>query len=129
MQDQDEKRFRVMELFIANAKTYIQLGSGALLLSVAFAREILGTPEERPIPIDPPLVAAWGCFLVAIIAGAFYQYLAVRFLESSSRLEVHHAIDWPRWLIDNPWLAYGVMMAAFYGGACFFTAAAVLRLR
>jgi hypothetical protein len=66
----------------------------------------------------------WVCFLVAIIAGAFYQYLAVKLLEET--------VDWQayevwKWL--EPGLVYGVMLASFYGGTIIFTIYAIIRFR
>jgi hypothetical protein len=119
--------FRVMELFIANAKTYSQLSSGALLLTVAFAREVLAVKKDLPIPLDWTLVATWIFFLVATLAGATYQYLAVRFLEAKAKVPIHHQHDWPWSIRNNPWIIYSVMMFAFYLGALFFTITAIRR--
>jgi hypothetical protein len=117
--------FRVMELFIANAKTYTQLSSGGLLLTVAFAHEVLGVAKDHPIPLDWSMIATWSCFLAATIAGATYQYLAVRFLEAKAKVPIHHAIDWPQVLKRNPWIFYALMMIAFYLGAALFTVTAI----
>lgn len=125
-QDQElENVFRIMGLYIDNAKTYAQLSGGALLLTVAFAREVLGVQEGEPMPLDWSLVATWISFLVSTIAAATYQYFAVRFLEGRSGAPVHHKLDWPRFLRDNPYLVYALMMFSFYLGAVFFTVSAV----
>jgi hypothetical protein len=117
--------FRVMELFIANAKTYIQLSSAALLLTVAYAHEVLGVPAGQRIPANWGLVATWLSFLMATLAGATYQYLAVRFLEAKAKVPIHHRLDWPLALKRNPWIVYALMMLAFYLGAAFFTVTAI----
>src|SRR6267154_602369 len=62
-----EREHKVMTLFIDNAKTYVQLSVGALLLSVTFLREVLGQPKETPIHLDWALVVCWICFLMAVI--------------------------------------------------------------
>ena len=107
-----------MELYIDAAKSYIQLSTGALFLSVAFYRQILG--NEGPLPASPLLGLSWVCFLISIGAGALYQYLAVKYLE------VRYAPDGafyevrPRFLMDHPGVVYGLMLLAFYAGAVLF---------
>jgi len=66
----------------------------------------------------------WSCFLLAILAGAFYQYLAAKYVEG--------IIDWERmevWGWRQAGTIYGVMLAAFYGGTVIFTIYAVLLLK
>lgn len=123
--DDLDRVFRIMELFIANAKTYTQLSSGGLILTVTFAREVLGMADTEPIPWDWSLVATWVFLLVAALSGVTYQYLAVRFLELKTRVPIHHRFDWPHALRRNPWIAYALMMLSFYLGAAFFTATAI----
>jgi hypothetical protein len=121
-----EDTFKIMELFIANAKTYVQLSTGALFLTVAYSREVMGIAEKHPIPLNWSLVASWASFLVATLAGATYQYLAVRFLEDKAKVAIHHhRFDWSLAIRRNPWIAYAFMMAAFYLGAAFFTVTAI----
>jgi hypothetical protein len=45
--DTFERESKVMAVFIDNAKTYVQLSAGALLLTVTFLHEILGIPKEN----------------------------------------------------------------------------------
>src|SRR5713101_5681144 len=73
-----DREHKVITLFIDNAKTYVQLSIGALLLSVTFLREVLGLPKETPIHLDWALVVCWICFLMAVIFGALYQYFACK---------------------------------------------------
>lgn len=67
-----ERQQQIMKMFSDNTKTYIQLGGAALGLTLTFAHEILHVPQGVSIA-DEWMVARWVCFLVAIVAGAFYQ--------------------------------------------------------
>ncbi len=46
-----EDEAKIMNLFIDNAKTYVQLSIGALVLSVTFLRDVLGAPEGKRLPV------------------------------------------------------------------------------
>ena len=117
--DREEK---VMKMFSDNARTYIQLSGAALALTLTFAHEILHVPKEQNI-VDAWMVLMWVCFLLAILAGAFYQYLAVKFLEGC--LDWAHSNVWSWVEAGN---VYGIMLLAFYGGTIIFTGYAVIRL-
>jgi hypothetical protein len=125
--DSFEMESKVMAVFIDNAKTYVQLSAGALLLSVTFLHEILGIPKEQKLPTDHWLVASWWSFLAAIVFGALYQYYAAKFLEWKSGVSRGHH-SWPQSLIEHPWPPYAVMLTAFYFGGLCFTISAVKRL-
>src|SRR5688572_13168168 len=75
----DEER-KIMEGYIDTAKTYTQFSLGALLLSITFIEKVLGLSGK--ISLHYLLMLSWICWLIAALAGAFYQYLAVRFLEN-----------------------------------------------
>ena len=124
--DPFDRECKIMDRFTANAKSYIQISSGALLLSVTFLHEIVGVPRDKPVNPGPVLTAAWICFLVAILAGTTSQYLGVKFLEWKSGLPRSHR-SIPRWIIQHPWPVYGLMLAGFYSGAILFTVAAIQR--
>jgi hypothetical protein len=126
--DSFDREHKVMSLFIDNAKTYTQLSIGALVLSITFVREVLALPKDTPVQLDWQLVTCWTCFLSAVICGSFYQYLAAKFIEKKAGVPRTHRIMWD-WIVDHPWLAYGLMLISFYGGAVFFTAGAIHRLR
>jgi hypothetical protein len=123
-----DKEFKVMGLFIDNAKTYTQLSGAAIALSVTFLREVLGIAKDNPISLDWPLVVSWVCFLIAIGAGVSYQYFAVKFLEWKSAVKRHH-VSLPRSLIEHPWPLYSIMLVTFYAGAVFFTINAIKRFK
>lgn len=122
------QEFKVMGLFIDNAKTYTQLSGAAIALSVTFVREVVGVAKENPISLDWSLVVAWLCFLIAIGAGVAYQYYAAKFLEWKSNIERHHD-SYPRFLIEHPWPLYSLMLVTFYAGAIAFTVGAIARFK
>jgi hypothetical protein len=75
------------------------------------------------------MIWMWACFLFTIIAGAFYQYLAVKDLEiqDAQISGLKNFIPIRGWMA--PGLICGVMLATFYGGAITFTIYAIIRLR
>jgi hypothetical protein len=125
--DSFERECKVMAVFIDNAKSYVQLSAGALLLSVTFLHEILGIPNEQKFPTDRLLFSSWWSFLFAIVFEALYQYYAAKFLELKSGVSRGHH-SWPQFLIEHPWPPYAVMLAAFYFGGVCFTISAVKQL-
>ncbi len=121
-----DNEHKIMTLFIDNAKSYIQLSGAALVLSITFVHEVLGVPAGHKLSVDGWMIGAWIAFLLAIVAGAFYQYLAVKYLE---RLSSIPSFEFWSWLIQQPGVIYGVMLSAFYSGALLFTVEAIARLR
>jgi hypothetical protein len=126
-----EKERIIVSLYIDNAKTYIQLSTGALVLSVALIRGLSGSDS---LPMEPLFVVTWVCWLISILAGVTYQYSAVKYLEI---LEHHYGFlyfkrDWktyvPESLPNNPYRIYGVMMGSFYLGTILFTIAAIIEM-
>jgi hypothetical protein len=118
-----DRRKAVMEMFSENAKTYIQLSGAALALTLTFAKSILHIPESHSI-VNVYTVAMWSCFLVTILLGAFYQFLAVKQLDAF--------LDWDydeTWDKIQPGWIYAGMLVAFYGGSVIFTAYAIVQLQ
>jgi hypothetical protein len=118
-----ERRRAVMQMFCDNAKTYIQLSLGALALTLTFTDRILHIPQTANIA-DGWMITVWACFLVTVVAGAFYQYLAVKLVEANVEWGYNDAWDWLQ-----PGYVYAVMLVAFYGGTIIFTIYAIIRLR
>ena len=118
-----DRQEKIMQMFSDNAKSYMQLSGLALTLTLTFAHEILHVPKDTNIA-DAWMIAMWICFLATILAGAFYQYLAVKFLER--KLDKNSYNLWT-WL--QPGQIYGIMLAAFYAGSIIFTVYAIVRLR
>lgn len=111
-----------MAAYMDTAKTYSQLSLGALVLSITFFEKIADTSGR--IVTDRLLLVAWFGWLVAAVAGAFYQYLAVRFLEARGEAwGVMARTGHPQWfrrLADHPWPAYALMLGAFTIGSLAF---------
>ena len=117
---------KLMSLYIDNAKTYTQLSTGALALSITFLEKVIGpaTPEKvsslaTALRGDWFLGAAWGCWLLAAVAGGTYQYLGVKYLENLADEwalvgKRSHRSGLPDYLTKPPWRMYTVLMGAFY---------------
>lgn len=119
-----ENDSRIIGLFIDNAKTYVQLSSGALAVSVAFLRQIAGVDDDTVMAVDRWLVSSWALFVVAIGAGVFYQYLGAKYLEAQTRTSYERLAGLGH-LIERPWPIYLAMMVAFYGGILSFVGVAI----
>ena len=46
-----DRQQKVMAMFSDDAKTYIQLSSAALALTLTFAHDILNIPKGQPVPL------------------------------------------------------------------------------
>lgn len=117
---QEERK--IMEAYADTAKTYTQLSLGALLLSITFIEKILGITGR--VSVHYLLLFSWIFWLLAALAGAFYQYLAVRFLENlGERFGLVRRSDRPRPFADlaaHPYKVYGSLLFFFYTGTIFF---------
>ena len=115
---------KIMTLYTDNAKFYVQLSSAGLAVSIVFVHEVVGIAAGKPIPIDFWLVSSWMSFLLAILCGALYQYLAAKFLERWAKFEgpIIKPFDW---LVQNLAAIYGLMLIAFFCGGVLLTAAAI----
>ena len=112
----------IMTAYSDTAKTYSQLSLGALVLSVTFFEKIANTGGK--IAVETPLLIAWSGWLVCTVAGAFYQYLAARFLEGRGHswgaiVRSGHPQAFSS-LAEHPWPVYGVMLVAFAVGSLAF---------
>jgi len=117
-----EEERHIMIAYSETAKTYSQLSLGALVLSVTFFEKVADTAGK--VAVETPLVVAWLSWLVCTVAGAFYQYLAVRFLEARGEswglmIRTGHP-QWFEWLADHPWPVYALMLVAFAVGCVAF---------
>ena len=122
----------ICSLYIDSAKTFIQLSTGALLLSLAFAHDFLGKPKKELLS-DAPLLATWLFWFVSVLSGITYQYCAIKYMETIANENnlLYHPRTWrslmPKALIENPFWLYGVMMLTFYLGILCFGYVAVAR--
>jgi len=107
----------VMPLYIDSARAFAQLSAGALALTIAFKEKVLG--EIGRMRINVLLITSWLCFLVAIGASAYYQWVAVRLIEQSLHdLAGDETLHFPltvAWMW--PGYAYGVMVIFFFVGS------------
>lgn len=108
-----------MKMYTADSALYIKLSSAGLALTVTFSKEILG--QSAPLAPDLWLKCVWLAFLFAIGAGAFYNYLAGKYLENLSP----RGAGFTGWNWLAPGYVYGAMLLAFYLGAAIFTIHAV----
>jgi len=127
-----EGEYRTVGLFVENAKTYIQLATGALLLSVTFSQGMTG---QTRIPVNELFLwVSWLSWLLAILAGATYQYCAAKYLEALERKNgsLFYGRAEPfvvlRHWTQNPYQLYGALMIFFYGGTSWFAVAAAYQL-
>ena len=113
---------KMMSSYVDTAKTYSQLSLGALVLSVTFIEKVVGAKLAERVTFW--LMVAWLSWLVSALAGAFYQYLAARFLEARGEdwgvlVRGGHP-QWFQWLARHPWAAYALMLVAFAVGSISF---------
>jgi hypothetical protein len=70
-----------MKAYIDTTKTFIQLSSGALVLPLAIKAQVLNLFRSdgtyRPTALIL-ICASWFCFLLAIGAGALYQFPQIK---------------------------------------------------
>ena len=127
-----EGEYRSVGLFVDNAKTYIQVSSGALLVSVTFSQGLTGR-TDFPIK-ELSLWIPWLCWLAAILAGATYQYRVAKYLEAleeqndSLYYERVEPFVLLRWCVRNPYYLYGALLGFFYAGTTWFAVTAAYQL-
>lgn len=119
-----ENEYKVMKMYSDNASLYIKLSTAALALTVAFPEKVL---KAQPATVTLWTIIIWAGFLIAIGAGAFYQYLAVKYMELL--LPEKPGFTAFSRLADSPGTIYGVMLMSFYGSAVLFTCNAIFKLR
>lgn len=125
-----EEERKIMAAYTDTAKTYTQLSLGALVLSVTFIEKVLG--ESGRISLHYLLVLAWIFWLSAALSGAFYQYLAVKFLEDlgvkNGLLERSgHSYAFAG-LSRHPYKVYGFFLICFYTGTVFFAFFGIMKI-
>lgn len=117
---------KIMSMYIDNAKGYIQVATGALLLPIIFLHQVMGVKQEDALPKIPgPMWLSWILLLLSIGAGLLYQVRAVRYLEVATEGADRPGSDslgerLRRNLDRNPGDIFDVMVLAFYLGTIFF---------
>jgi hypothetical protein len=123
-----EEEHMIMAGYMDTAKTFTQLSVGALVLSITFLEKILGLSGRISVPY--PLLLAWVFWLLAALAGAFYQYRAIKWLERMAielKLikQTEHAGD-P--LSIYPYKVFGFLIVCFFLGTIFFAVFGAIRI-
>ena len=118
-----DRELAVMKMYTDNASLYIKLSTAALALTLTFPEKILKTDT---VVVDAWTKSIWIGFLLAIGAGAFYQYLAGKYMENLLPDGAGYRL-W-NWLSDQCGLVYGVMLILFYASAAAFTLNAISRI-
>ncbi|MGA8432482.1 MAG: hypothetical protein WB729_21830 [Candidatus Sulfotelmatobacter sp.] len=118
-----DKELEVMKMYTDNASLYIKLSTAALALTVTFPEKIL--KMEKPV-VDVRAIFIWFGFLLAIGAGAFYQYLAGKYMENLLPGGAGFSL-WNR-LASQCGTVYGMMLFCFYASAIAFTCNAISRI-
>jgi len=128
-----DKEHRIISLYIDNAKTYIQLATGALVFSISFMEKLISGKNGK-IPMDLAIISSWVLWLLSIAFGVLYQYAAVKYIEIFENDHDFLVYDrkWKKWIpdviTDNPYIVYGLMMFCFFLGSAFFTLSAFIKL-
>lgn len=123
-----EEEHKIMDGYIDTAKTFTQLSVGALLLSITFLEKILDVKGK--VPFSFWLFFAWVLWLLAALAGAFYQYRAVKWLENiaikSKIIEGDRHVD--DVIKIYPATVYGVILVCFFLGTISFAAFGAMKI-
>jgi hypothetical protein len=141
---EDEFRCRIdlMKSYCDAAKSYMQIAAAALALPLFFTQILLGKQAmEQGLKhhLPWPLYASWAGFLMCILFGLVYQWLAIRLVWDelyevnrtiSNSREVGFRSTW--WIPRLYWLnrsaLYGGMVICFFLGVVFFVLFASDRL-
>jgi len=123
-----EEEHKIMNGYIDSAKTFTQLSLGALVFSITFMEKILGMGDK--ISVNTLLLLAWIFWLLAALAGAFYQYRAIKRLEE---LAEESRIIYRRHKFENlfkvyPYIVYGVLLFCFFLGTIFFAVYGAMKI-
>jgi len=114
----DFDRFvKKMEMFTAVSKTILQLSAASLAASIVFIDKFQNGSFNS---VSFLLVLIWLFMGAAIIASAWYQYLAVKCIEY--RFNLGHTINkfYASSLVENPGIIFGAAMVCFLLGIICF---------
>ncbi|HEU4559319.1 MAG TPA: hypothetical protein VFS20_15790 [Longimicrobium sp.] len=118
---------QAMPLYIESAQTYLQLAVAALGLTVVFKEKVLGL--EGQMRVTRLLLASWACLLSAIGVGAWYQYVAVKWITWCASSPQVPPMNFPlRVFLLRPGPAYFAMVGFFYIGSVLLVLASARQL-
>jgi len=103
----------IISLYIDTAKTFLNLSTGALALTIMLREKIIDA--EAGSPVSKLMLISWFFYLLAIGFSSLYQYLGVKYLDSFSRLP--GATGMFERLEKEPGLIYGAMLVCFFLGS------------
>ena len=119
--DRFEVNLHVIPLYLDTTKTYLNLATGALGLTIAFRDRVTGA--QPGTKVDRFMIASWIAFLLSIGCSSLYLYFAVKFLYLLSGTATYRGPF--SVLSHNPGWLYGAMLLWFYVGAFFLVIAAL----
>lgn len=114
-----EAKGTIMSMYIDTAKTFIQLATSLLAITILFREKVLH--EINKIRVTVPLASCWIVLLLSIGAGALYQYRAVKYLDRFSPSPGSITVFDRLVKLD---VLYAVMLITFFLGALLFVVAA-----
>ena len=126
--DRMEEEHKIMGAYIDTTKTFTQLSLGALVLSITFMEKVLGMKDK--LSVDLLLLIAWLFWLLAALAGAFYQYKAVKWLAwLAIKYNIVNAEDHHGDVIKLfPYKVYGFLLICFYCGTILFAVYGAIKI-
>ena len=118
----------IMPMYIDSSKTYLQLAIGAVAFSTTFHEKVLG--KTGSIRLSSLLICSWLAFLFTIAFSAWYQYSAVKIIESNLSVEAGMETGGGMILFSflEPGYAYGGMVISFFVGAILLVASSAQQL-
>ena len=116
-----------MPLYIDSAQAYLQLAVAALGLTVVFKEKVLGL--EGKMRVTRWLLTSWTCLLASIGVGAWYQYVAVKWIAWCYFAPQAAPVQFPLSVFMlRPGPAYFAMVGFFYIGSLLLVVASARQL-
>ncbi|MBF0367917.1 MAG: hypothetical protein HQL52_00510 [Magnetococcales bacterium] len=118
----DERGFQIIKSYIDSTKTFNNLCGAGLALPLIF-NEKLHRLFESAAKIDGTgfkfVISSWVFFLTAILAGVFYQYVAIKYAEYKMFKKATYVNRPLKYFVEGkgPGPIYGVMVISFFFGA------------
>ena len=75
-----------MTMYSETIKTYIQIAMATLVVPITFYKQLLGLKDDDPVILDNWLICSWIVLLLSIGLGLFYQYFAIKRIETRNSI-------------------------------------------
>ena len=116
---------QVVGQFIDIAKSYVQLSTGAIVLSITFMNDVFENSGWKGL-----LILSWIGWLVSLLAGVTYQYYAARRLERIGEENGHLEMFGDRYIFLDSLSShankiYALMVVTFYASSFLFVIYAI----